>query len=367
MARYGITFGVFFLYACMLQGTFLSRIFAVMVASFSDLIFLAFFLWAFTLITNAEPSTVYDSPAFRLGGAVSLILLGAIVKSWATQRKQHIMLSSFQWLLLLIFPLAALILMCFLYIVTTNAQSFSFAALVATILLLVVYLAQFVLMGLLSRQNAELEQKHLLQQQILLEEEKAAALQLSYAAQRRMTHEFTNHLEGVRALLQSGKNEEANEYIATLLPRIYTGTAVVNTHNPLVDAILNEKYAQAEKQGTLINFYLDNLEKIPLSEQDFVVVLSNLLNNALEASQHEQNGLIEIKMRHQDENFILVVRNKVTTPVGFLPSGLPKSTKAGALHGYGLKNVVAIMERAKAQYSFCCENNWFQFVALFSQ
>ena len=52
--------------------------------------------------------------------------------------------------------------------------------------------------------------------QTALERERAEALMDSYTTQRRLTHEFTNHIEALTLLLQQGEYEEAKAYLATI-------------------------------------------------------------------------------------------------------------------------------------------------------
>ena len=47
-----------------------------------------------------------------------------------------------------------------------------------------------------------------------LEQQRASALLDSYTAQRRLTHEFTNHISALRALLEQGDVAGAQDYIA---------------------------------------------------------------------------------------------------------------------------------------------------------
>ena len=50
--------------------------------------------------------------------------------------------------------------------------------------------------------------------QAALEQQRAEALMESYTAQRRLTHEFTNHIAALDALLRQGDLTGAQEYLS---------------------------------------------------------------------------------------------------------------------------------------------------------
>ena len=86
--------------------------------------------------------------------------------------------------------------------------------------------------ALLAIFNARLAQANQTALQMKMEQERADALMESYQAQRRLTHEFTNHMDAVNFYLNKGDAAGAREYLASVAQRISAGTSVVNTHNP---------------------------------------------------------------------------------------------------------------------------------------
>lgn len=118
----------------------------------------------------------------------------------------------------------------------------------------------------------------------------------------------------------------------------------VHSNNPVVDAILNQKYAQACELGIQVDFAINDLAEFPLSNKETVVVLSNLLDNAIEACKTQKGTrLIRVKIQCSEEKTILSVMNTIDkAPV--MENGLPVTTKADPLaHGYGLQNIVSIL------------------------
>lgn len=222
----------------------------------------------------------------------------------------------------------------------------------------------FLLLQALERQTQTLERERLAQQQLQIENEKAEALMQAYTAQRRLTHEFRHHLDALAGLLARGETELAQSYLAELAPQIDGGSYVVNTRNPLLDAVLSQKYAQAAQQGSRLYFQLQDLQAPRIATPDLVVIVSNLLDNALEAAQAVPNGIIELKIQQTPDDFLISVRNQVAQPVVVVNNQPPRTTKRPDHNGMGLPNTMAVLKKYKASHVITCRDGWFQFTAL---
>ena len=64
-----------------------------------------------------------------------------------------------------------------------------------------------------------------------------------------------------------------------------SATAVVNTHNPLLDALLSIEYRDAAKHKVQLRLDLCDLEHFPLRDTELVTVMCNLLDNAIRAAE----------------------------------------------------------------------------------
>lgn len=139
--------------------------------------------------------------------------------------------------------------------------------------------------------NDQVMQRRSLHFQAELEQQRASALLDSYTAQRRLTHEFTNHIGALRALLAQGDVAGAQDYIAGVDKAVAASTTIMDTHNPLLDSILTRKYEEATRQGVSVYFDLCDLRDFPLSGVDMVTVLANLLDNLCRSAGVPAGGL----------------------------------------------------------------------------
>lgn len=210
--------------------------------------------------------------------------------------------------------------------------------------------------------NDQVMQRRSLHFQAELEQQRASALLDSYTAQRRLTHEFTNHISALRALLAQGDVGGAQDYIAGVDKAVAASTTIMDTHNPLLDSILTRKYEEATRQGVSVYFDLCDLRDFPLSGVDMVTVLANLLDNAICAAAQAYPPEVYVRVRKTEVEYLLSVRNRVQRDVELPPDGqLPRTTRKEPGHGMGLSNVRDVLLRHGAEYTLSCRDNWFRF------
>ena len=129
-----------------------------------------------------------------------------------------------------------------------------------------------------------------------------------------------------------------------------------------MDAIFNEKYQRAREEGIVIRFQVNDLSQISIPTDDLVVLLSNLLDNAIEACLRlPEDRAIACSLVHEEE-LLLSIRN--TSPAVQIENGrIETSKEPKAEHGFGLAAVRDILMRLEGEYVMDYSEPWFSFVA----
>ena len=286
------------------------------------------------------------------------LVVGAAV-AWVVGRWSHkTALSPLQVLTMSFFP-GVVVVLNVLLMVTDDGKMATNMMLVITVGLTVAVLVH---LGIVEMFNDQVVQRQNLYFQAQLEQQKAEALLDSYTAQRRLTHEFTNHIAALRTLLSRGDVAGAQEYIAGVDKAVAASTTIMNTHNPLLDSILTRKYEEAARQGVTVYFDLCDLKEFPLNGVDMVTVLANLLDNAVYAAAQADPSEVYVRIRKTENEYLLSVRNRVRQDVELPPDGqLPRTTRKEPGHGMGLSNVRDVLLRYGAEYTLSCRDGWFRF------
>lgn len=127
-----------------------------------------------------------------------------------------------------------------------------------------------------------------------------------------------------------------------------------------IDCILNYVYERMIEHG--VEFVQDiEIYTQPVQGEDIIVILGNLLDNALEAVVKCPSGMrrIELDMKQMNDFFTIKVKNAsrnipVMNEKKFL-SGKTDKMK----HGWGLENVKQIVEENNGELQCTCENGMF--------
>lgn len=177
-------------------------------------------------------------------------------------------------------------------------------------------------------------------------------------------HDLRHRVAAAEEILSAGTfNENQMQHIRGLLKNRQEVITFL-TGNMAVDAILKAKYAVMDNVEITFDFVEYPLEPLPIPEQEFCMLLGNLLDNAIEGvmrlpasapSRHIRLAFSKVwdmlfitcendadisKIRRQGETFI--------------------STKdQPALHGFGTENMKQIVSKAGGTIEFETTNNQF--------
>lgn len=215
-------------------------------------------------------------------------------------------------------------------------------------------------------QNANFREEAIsLQAKSKAQQESIEALSAAYAQQRKLTHDFRAHLSTLDGMLMQ-QNRDINTiqtYIHSLQSKQTERILLVNTHHAAPDALLNQKALVAKNRKIDIQFSVNDLSPIKIDMVDLTVVISNTLDNAIEACEKlpETDRQIYVQALLEEDELFYAIRNK-SLPVNMVANQLPASTKENpSFHGYGLQNVHTTLEKYHTLYAMDYENGWFEF------
>ena len=184
--------------------------------------------------------------------------------------------------------------------------------------------------------------------------------------QRKLTHDFQNHLYMLQELLQNPKyTEEALAYIEQLTEKNETKVQIVHTKNPIIDALLNQKYTVCKKEQIPIFFELNDLHTFEIEQEKIVVILSNILDNAIESCRKQgSERFIKVKFLTGDSGTILSVQNTANIKNVNYSRELPRSKSVTSW--VQLKNALQAVKDSGGVGEISCEDEMFQFTALWN-
>ena len=160
---------------------------------------------------------------------------------------------------------------------------------------------------------------------------------------------------------------EAGKYVNGISNSLLNEKNVINTNHVIINAILNTKYEEAVKKKIVFSVKVNDLSKIKIEDEDLVVLLANLLNNAIEACEKcEEKRVIKLKFIEEDEQVILSVKNTYNHPIKYDNNEIKTSKSImPEEHGIGIKNVIRIIEKYDGSYVIRNDEDEFYFSIVF--
>lgn len=180
---------------------------------------------------------------------------------------------------------------------------------------------------------------------------------------RQLKHDMKNHLMVLTAYLNDGEYDQAKAYTSELLDKFSTMHSYIETGNVLLNHIINEKLSYAKSLGILVKAEIENLAFERMNRMDFSALLSNMLDNAIEALGREKDVLEKLQMqvfisaRRGYET--ICVKNQITSSVLEQNPTLKTSKEEKNLHGLGVGKIKSIAEQYGGMVDFYEEENFF--------
>lgn len=174
---------------------------------------------------------------------------------------------------------------------------------------------------------------------------------------RRLRHDMKNHVLCMNELYRLEKYHELGEYLKQLSNTVTEIQASIRTGNEIVDAIISEKMEEAE--NFKIKIHVDgDFKGINISAMDLCTILSNLLDNAVEATKvvKEPHREIFVSAKKTGSFFFLTVKNRTAFYVE-ISDGM-KTTKSNKKeHGFGIGNVDRAVKRCGGEFRLDCNKS----------
>lgn len=314
-----------------------------------------------------EDSTDLIGVLVIIASRIILFLFLIIIKRISVIKKKNVIdMSNKEWLQFLIFPIFTLITV----IVMTNSMVTSYhedivnVYYVIAIVLIVLNMVVFHLINEILENSQRIREADVLKQQSIGQLELYNSLRKNYDIQRKRTHEYKNQIMCIDSLLKKKNYNKLEEYINSIFDKLDGQLDMVDTNNEVVNAVINAKYYEALQNDVLFILKINDLSHIKVSDEDIVTILSNLLDNAIEAAGQCEidKRTVGIKLLYEDDVLSIAVSNSYKTEPEIMEDGYMRTIKDDKeQHGLGIRNVVATLEKYNAEYIIDYKNGEFVF------
>lgn len=164
------------------------------------------------------------------------------------------------------------------------------------------------------------------------------------------------------AALNSMEDEnERRQTIAELKNAVMIYDSIAKTGNSALDCILTEKGMYCQKNNITLSVIADGKKLDFMQHSDIYFLFGNAIDNAIESVlQLEDTSKRVIGLRVEERGGLICVH--IENYIGKAPefkNGLPRTTKTGNGHGFGMKSIKYISEKYGANLTVSAVNNLF--------
>lgn len=304
------------------------------------------------------------------------VILFFVVYIWKKQKNYNVSLS--QWIGVLAVSLGCFISICILTFQTVNENEISTGYITVCMILVFINFVSYYFY-IISAQKNEMEIQSKLQlKQISMYEQWYEEMKNVRKEMISFKHDMNNHFEVLRKICDDKKeNAEKNienikDYLDSLGMEYQGIISNVETGNMALDALIGMKKSYAVSKGINIKTEIYIPRNLNCDNMDMVIILGNLLDNAIEACEKVNNNKdIKLVMKYSLNNLIILIQNTYNGNLKKKENNdlyLPKTTKNDLMHhGIGLQNVKSIVDKYNGDINWETDNNTFKVEILIYQ
>lgn len=310
---------------------------------------------------------VFDSASMdHVGYIATAFLMYYFLQKYAVKSVRHLMERSVKSCLLFgamptfyyLFDYAATVYTDFMYSGARTAVQFM-PFVTATFYFVFVLLYY----GETQKQASIQRERDMLDTQLRLAQTEFASLRQMQQNAAAYRHDMRHHFSLLQGLASKGHIEEIKEYLRTAQSDMDAITPIRFCKNETVNLILSAFAAKAKQSGILFTIDAKLPDSLPFSDTELCSLLSNALENAIQASENiadSNKRIIILHVYSKNNKLCIDLRNSYQTKPAF-HKGLPVSKEPG--HGFGTKNMAHIVEKHGGIFRFSVKDGWFIFQA----
>lgn len=187
-----------------------------------------------------------------------------------------------------------------------------------------------------------------------------------YETNSRWVHDAKHELLYVESCLEQNNVLGAYESIQRYLQKIMQTEKKVWSGFPFLDFMLNYKKMEMDRKN--INFMLDiELQHISIPEEELIIIIGNLLDNAVEAAGkcEKSRRYVKLKIHNLNDMLLLCIENSSSQMPKLKNDTFVSNKKYTGMHGWGIESVRRIVEIYNGEIQFQYTEKHFQVQILF--
>ncbi|MDE7362393.1 MAG: ATP-binding protein [Oscillospiraceae bacterium] len=170
---------------------------------------------------------------------------------------------------------------------------------------------------------------------------------------QKLRHDVKNNIVTITALIDSGNSAEAKRLLNELGDRLTSGLGSEKaTGVASIDTTLAAKKKLCEERGVALEMRVEPLPETKIPPLDLSSVLSNILDNALEAAADCPEPVITLRVFKYKMYLAIVCENPVSGKLRIVGNRLITTKENIGQHGYGTEIITEICGRNNGSFRY---------------
>lgn len=172
----------------------------------------------------------------------------------------------------------------------------------------------------------------------------------------RLRHDLSNHFSIITTYIDAKEFSSLKIYVENLVD--FKFDMFPYSNNFVINTLISSAVEKAKKQNIDFDASIKLPENITISDVDFCIVLSNVLDNAFDANKTvEGEKYIDLNLYVEEAYWRIDCYNPTTNPNNFKSGNALKTSKDDIEnHGIGTKQICDIVKKTGGFVTFNCEN-----------
>ena len=269
------------------------------------------------------------------------------------RKKEEYHFSHNEWIMILSAFMITLLIGISMYMITVGGKTTEYIYVAVTLLISCLDAVIFIFLRKMNRTSQIEKERDIMEIQLQRQQDEMQHLQQQYEEISILRHDFRNGIDCLCGMIEQGDCSGALAYAKRFKERkVNTILSQVQCSSTMLNAVVNAKFNDAQSKG--IDTSLRLVVQIPHDlEFDLSIMLSNLLDNAIEACEkNPSNAQILLTISEEAGYYRIVVRNTIAASVLKKNQELKTEKANKKLHGWGLRSVTDLVSKRNGLIDF---------------
>lgn len=269
------------------------------------------------------------------------------------RKKEEYHFNRNEWIMILSAFMITLLIGISMYMITVGGKTTEYIYVAVTLLISCLDAVIFIFLRKMNSTSQIEKERDIMEIQLQRQQDEMQHLQQQYEEILILRHDFRNGIDCLCGMVEQGDCSGALEYAKQFKERkVNTILSQVQCSSTMLNAVVNAKFNDAQSKG--IDTSLRLVVQIPHDlEFDLSIMLSNLLDNAIEACEkNPSNAQILLTISEEAGYYRIVVRNTIAASVLKKNQELKTEKANKKLHGWGLRSVTDLVSKRNGLIDF---------------